>query len=75
MAGEYFVCLRDAAGDLVSREITVEKIRHAQAAAIHLVGIGRADSALGGSDFLIAEGGLAGGVEFLVDGEHHVGAI
>ena len=59
----------------ISREVAVQEIGDAQAAAVHLVGVGRADAAFGGADLAVAEGGLAGGVELLVEGKHDVAAV
>ena len=56
-------------------ELLVQQVGDADAATVHLVGVGRADAALGGADFLVAEGDFAGGVQFLVEGEHDVGAV
>ena len=56
-------------------ESAVQQIRHAQAAAVDFIGVGGTDAAFGGADFLVAKRGFAGGVEFLVEGEHDVGAI
>ena len=47
----------------------------AEADAVDLVPVGGADAAFRGADLLVAERDLAGGVEFLVERKHHVGAV
>jgi hypothetical protein len=75
VVGQHGVGLGHAAGDLRGGELTVHEIRHAQATAVDFIGVGGADAAFGGADFLVAEGGFAGGVEFLVAGQHDMGAV
>ncbi len=70
--GQHLVHFHEPAGDLGAGERLVKQVGDAQAAAVDLVGIGRADAALGGADLLVAEGEFAGDVEFLVEGQHHV---
>ena len=59
-----------------SRILFVQKIGHAQGGrALHLVGIGRADAALGGADVGGGAGRFAGGVLGLVIRHHDVGFV
>ena len=53
----------------------VEDAAHAQAGAIDLVAVSRADAAQGGANFALALEGFADGVKRLVVREHHVGGV
>ena len=75
IADENFVSLGDPLGDSLSDKCQIVKIGHPQATAVDFIGVGGADTALGGADFVRTQGGFAGGVEFLVDWKHDVGTV
>ena len=75
VALEDFVRFGDAMGNLCFGKSAIEEVGHAQAAAVDLVGVGRTNAAFGGADLAIAERCFACGVEFLVKGHHHMGAV
>ena len=62
----------DALLQLFGKTFRVEDAAHAQADAVDLVAVSRADAAQGGAEFALALERLACGVECLVVREHHV---
>ncbi len=62
-------------GDLGFTELAIEQVGHAQTTAVDLVGVGRTDATLGGTDLTLAQCRFAGGIEFLVKREYDVGAV
>ena len=71
--GEHLV-LGDQRGlDLLPQDRLVEEVLDADADAVHLVGVGRADAAAGGADLALAEEALADLVHRRVVGRDHVG--
>ena len=72
---EHRVRALDAQIELFAETLGVEDATHPQAHTVDLVAVCRADAAHGGADFIFALQRLAGGIECLVVGEHHVGGI
>jgi hypothetical protein len=59
--------------ELLAEDLGVEQVLHAQADARRLVGVGRADAALGGAQLVLAQPALDDLVELLVVREDQVG--
>ena len=55
--------------------VSIGKVNHADTNATGLVGVGRADTLLRGTNFLVAESFFLGGIDFLVDRQHHMGSV
>ena len=64
--GEHAVLLAQREVELLAEDLRVEQVLHAQADAQRLVGVRRADAALGGAELVLAEEALGHAVELLV---------
>ena len=64
--GEHAVLLAQHEVELLAEDLRVEQVLHAQADAHRLVGVGRADAALGRAELVLAEVALGHPVELLV---------
>ena len=61
--------------DVRAEQRGVEQVDDAQAAAVHLVFVGRADAAAGGADLGAAGGVFGGELDHAVVGKNHLGAV
>ncbi len=71
--GEHLVGVAQRAVQLLAEDVLVEEILHPDAEPHRLVGVGRADAALGRAELRLAEMTLVKGVELLVVREDQVG--